>query len=336
MPGSEAWLDRPALGPKTVILAHRDCADGMTSAALLLRRLPKAKLLFVHPADVVDALQKLARDPKVGRLVLADLSPQEAHREAIAADLQRILARGPVAWLDHHAPQWPASYEKALRTLGVDVVLNRDETESGASLAAAWAGETDPDLVRIADLIRRRDTWQDPHNPEARGWTLLARAMGPKYIQRLAQVRLAGMEAEAQRLVDQEEYRIQGLLARVRHHNPQVAWLWGDEDISDLADRIFHSDPQVVFLLRFTPEGRVSIRSRPEVAKAAELAQGMGGGGHAHASGFEIPLTFWERLTYRRQQHEHEKMKAALAKAEALAAGAAPQPRRPAKRLAKR
>lgn len=306
------------------LFVHGACADGLTSAGLLVRRYPGARVVYTHPTQLRRDLERVAADPALERLVLADLSPQRDDVEAVATLLGNVRRRAEVAWLDHHAPQWPPEVEARLRAAGVDVVLDRSGTESGASLAARWTGESDPRLLRVADLIRRRDAWTDPHDPDARAWTLVAEHLGEDYVRRLAEGRLDGLDAEGRRLLEAEETRLERALASVRRHAPAVAWLWGEEDISDVADRLFRADERIVFLLRIGPSGRVSVRSRPGRPLAARLAQRMGGGGHDHAAGFDLKLSGPRRWFLRLQKTRHPKARAALEAAASLAEADAP------------
>ncbi len=304
----------------TVILVHGGCADGYTSAGLLLRRHPDARVLYTHPSDLARRLRRLARRRTVGRVILADLSPQAADLDDILESTRSLAAHASLVWIDHHAPQWPVPFEATLRELGVDVVLDRHEKESGASLSARWTQEEDPGLQRVADLIRRRDAWTDPHDPEARAWTLLAEDLAEAYVRRLATADLDGLDAQGTLLLRREEERLAAAFQRVKRASPGVAWLWGHDDISDVADRLFKADSNVVFLLKFEPSGRVSIRSRRERPQAARLAQKFGGGGHANASGFSLGLAWWERVPYRILKDRHRLARRALRDADKIAA----------------
>lgn len=308
---------------RDVLLVHAGCADGLTSAGLLLRRFPGAEVRAVYPAEVRAALEALAAEPDVGRLVLADLSPQAADLGAILTLLERLRGRAEVAWIDHHAPQWTTEFERAVRGLRVDVLLDRSEKESGASLSAAWTKEVDPRLLRVADLIRKRDAWVEPHNPEARAWTLVA-TENPEYVVRIAAADLGGLEEDGKRLLREQEARIAQALASVRRFSPRVAYLWGEDDVSDVADRLFASDPDVRLLMRFGPSRRVSLRSRKEAPIAAALAQAFGGGGHANAAGFTMRMSFVRHIVYRLARTRSGAVKAALAAGEQAASGAGP------------
>lgn len=301
-------------GPRDVIVVHGGCADGLTSAGLLLRRLPGAEVIATQPALLGETLARLAPDERVRRLVIADLSPQAADIDAILTHIADVRRRVPVTWLDHHAPQWTMDFENRLRALEVEVSVDRSETESGASLAAKWTQEKDPRVLRVADLIRLRDAWVEPHNEAARAWTLVATAR-EDYVQRLASGDLNGLEEEGQRLLAEKEASIARSLAAMRRHGPRVAFLWGEDDVSDVADRTFQRDPDVVFVLRFGPSRRVSVRSRPERPDAASLAQAFGGGGHAHAAGFTLKMPWLRRVMYRLTKTRSGAVRAVLAEA---------------------
>jgi oligoribonuclease NrnB/cAMP/cGMP phosphodiesterase (DHH superfamily) len=313
-------------GP-TVLVVHAHCADGLTSAGLLLRRVPEARVVYAQPAELRTALERLADEKTLRRVILADLSPQAADLEAILQLLSRLRSHGDVTWLDHHAPQWPAAFEKSVRDLGVEVRLDRTGTESGASLVAQWTNEKDPALRRVADLIRLRDAWVRPHDPDARAWTLVATELEEDYVRALATGRLEGLEEKGRALLAEKEASIARSLAEVRRHSPEVAYLWGEDDVSDVADRLFRTDPRVVFLLRFGPSARVSIRSRSDRPVAATLGQRFGGGGHANAAGFSLGMGWGRRLWLRLRRASDPAVRRALEAAQEIAAKADPTPR---------
>lgn len=324
------WPFRRLSWGRTVILVHGECADGYTSAGLLLRKFPEASVRYTHPTKLRRLLSRLAWRPRLGRLILADLSPQARDLDTVLHTLGRITRRALVTWIDHHAPQWPHPFELAVRDLGVEVVLDRTGKESGASLAANWAEESRPMAGRIADLIRRRDAWVEPHNPEARAWTLVALEHGRSYVGRLARGDVEKYESEGKVLLEREEKQIERVLSQVAYPTIRVAWIWGTVDISDVADRAFRARPDLVFLFKFEPKGRVSLRSRPDRPIAAELAQKFGGGGHAHAAGFSLGIPWIARSAYRWRKTAHPKAKRVLDTAESMAA----TPARPAARAA--
>lgn len=302
----------------TVLVVHGRCADGLTSAGLLLRRFPNARVVYAQPAHLRATLEEIAESGPA-RVVLADLSPQSGDLEALLATLRRLRERCEVAWLDHHAPQWPAEFERAVRDLGVEVWLDRNEEESGASLVADWTGERDPALKRVAHLIRLRDAWIEPHDPEARAWTLVASELGEEYVRALATGHLEGLEEKGRELLDAKEASIAQSLAAVQRHSAEVAYLWGEDDVSDVADRLFREDPAVVFLLRFGPSARVSIRSRPGRPVAATLGQHFGGGGHANAAGFSFRMGWGRRFLLRVRRARDSGVQGALGAAQEIA-----------------
>jgi len=303
----------------TVLVVHARCADGLTSAGLLLRRFPDARVVYAQPAELRNELEKVAGDPSVRRLVLADLSPQSADLDPILATLKGLRSQAEITWLDHHAPQWTVAFEKAVRGIGAEVRLDRDGKESGASLVASWTGEKDAALQRIAHLIRLRDAWIEPHNPDARAWTLVATELGEDYVRALSTNRLEGLEEKGRALLREKEESIARSLAAVQRFTPEVAYLWGEDDVSDVADRLFREDANVVFLLRFGPSARVSIRSRPERPMAATLGQRFGGGGHANAAGFSFKMGWARRLLLRARKSGDARVRHALGVAREIA-----------------
>lgn len=300
-----------------LILVHGECADGLTSAGLLLRRFPGSRYIATHPSELKAVLERVSNEPLPDRLILADLSPQASELAAIGALLDQIAKKTKVTWIDHHDPQWPVDFEKRAHKAGVEVVLDRTGRESGASLSAQWAQERDHAFNRVADLIRLRDAWVDSQNPDAMAWTLVAVERDDDYVQRLATGRLEGLEEEGRVLFSKHQGEIDAALKRVRKHSPQVAWLWGDQDISDVAHQLFARESAVVFLFRFSPSGRVSVRSRKPLA--AKLSQDLGGGGHARAAGFTLRLSPIARIAYRVRRGRVLRVRAILERAAALA-----------------
>ena len=281
-------------------IVHGKCADGFTSAGLLLHRWPKSMVLYAQPSELLERLTAAAANPPSEALVIADLSPQLEEADALLAVLADLCKKCDVTWIDHHAPQWSAEFEKTLRKAGVEVVLDRKKLESGASLVASWANIQNPRLLRVADLVRRRDAWTDPSNPDARAWVAVAGARRREYVDRLVDVTLDGLEEEGRQLVAQKDARVVEVLAtKVKTHSPAVWWQWSQDDVSDVAERLFEISPLARVYLRFGPRGGVSIRTRDSMPIAAELAQGFGGGGHGNAAGFQLSMTPARQLMYR-------------------------------------
>lgn len=281
-------------------IVHGKCADGFTSAGLLLHRWPKGMVLYAQPSELLQRLEQAVKNPPSEALVIADVSPQLSEAEAVTRLLAQISQTCTVTWIDHHAPQWSPEFEKALRKAGVEVVLDRRQAESGASLVASWASIKDPQLLRVADLVRRRDAWTDPTNPAARAWVAVAGKRRREYVDRLVDVDLAGLEEEGRQIVGEKDNRVVALLAKkVKPHSSKVWWQWAHDDVSDVADRLFTISPLANVYLRFGPHGGVSVRTRSEKPIAAELAQEFGGGGHAHAAGFHLEMHPARRVVYR-------------------------------------
>lgn len=305
--------------PHRAFIVHGKCADGLTSAGLLLHKWPDGMVLYCQPSELLTRLQHAVRSPPWLELVIADVSPQLQEADDLIEVLRKLRAHCRVTWIDHHAPQWSTEFEARLKKAKVEVVLDRSGKESGASLVASWAKVTDKRLLQVADMVRRRDAWTDPHNPEARAWVAVAGARRREYVDLLADVRLDGLKDEGTRLVNQKDLRVEDAVRRrVRRHSAQVRWQWAQDDVSDVADRLFRFDPDAMVFLRFGKTGNVSIRTRHGCPVAAEIAQSFGGGGHDHAAGFNLQLSMLRRFTYRflrgrdqagrtvrRRAHEH-------------------------------
>lgn len=281
-------------------IVHGKCADGFTSAGLLLHRWPNGMVLYAQPSELLERLKFAVQNPPSKALVIADVSPQLAEAGRVTELLGEIAKKCEVTWIDHHAPQWSAEFEKGLKKVGVEVIVDRKRMESGASLVASWAKIQEPRLLRVADLVRRRDAWTDPTNPEARAWVAVAGARRREYVDRLVDVDLDGLEEEGRRLVAKKDDRIVELLAtKVKPHSSAVWYQWSHDEVSDVAERLFDVSPLAHVYLRFGSHGGVSVRTRQNKPVAAELAQGFGGGGHANAAGFQLAMHPARLMLYR-------------------------------------
>jgi oligoribonuclease NrnB/cAMP/cGMP phosphodiesterase (DHH superfamily) len=314
--------------PHRVFLVHGKCADGLTSAGLLLHRWPDGMVLYAQPAELLQRLRYGLQYPPWLELVIADVAPQTHEADETLRVLKDLRTHCRITWIDHHAPQWTAEFEQRLKEAGVDVVVDRTGQESGASLVAKWAHIKDERLLDVADMVRRRDAWTDPHNPRARAWVSVAGALRREYVDRLADVRLEGLEDEGTKLVNLKDQRVAEILrTRVRRHSDLVRWQWGSDDVSDVADRLFQTDREASVFLRFGKTGNVSIRSRHDRPVAAEIAQAFGGGGHANAAGFNLPLHFWARIAYRILRGRDAAGRAVRRRAQTHAENATPAPK---------
>lgn len=341
--GAPAWMQRKvrhAIERGEVLqITHGRCVDGLTSAALARRAWPRCRALHVQHEDLPDTLGAVAaalEEAPHARLniLVTDLAPQREHHDRVLAQLDRLADRAQVAWLDHHAPQWSPADEARLRTRLHHLHVDRTGTQSGASLTLDFLTRQDgtgfppparpfddPETLHYVDRVRGRDTWTDSTEEGLRLMLVARQLHDEDYISLFADGQFRALM-----LLSNDPYRrhrraVEQAVESVQVATPRVSLLWGRHPVSDAAAAHFAAEPESQVLIQVSPGGGLSIRSRAPVA--AEVAQALGGGGHANAAGARLvegkAKTWWLGKRGRR----HRGLRKVVRMADRLARGAA-------------
>lgn len=284
--------------PSVLHLTHASCLDGAASDLFVRMDSGNAEVrtLWLEPHATLDALDRVAEVAGRGRrLVVTDLSLQKGQAERLVAVLGALTTGGwRVEWRDHHARQWDGAPLDALCDQ-MDLTLDLDGKECGASLLARDLGLAEPFVDRLVAAVRDHDLWlqKDPF-----GHTLndAVRGLGSeRFVETLLRTRdpaspeLLAAAAEA---ADARKRTAAEAIASARlvvAGNAVVGVVYGDAPTNDVLHALYTDKGADVGIL-LKPEGTFSLRSRKGVEVCTTVAQAFGGGGHPNAAGGTLAL----------------------------------------------
>jgi oligoribonuclease NrnB/cAMP/cGMP phosphodiesterase (DHH superfamily) len=305
----EGLCHDPAAMPKIVhIVSHGPtCLDGVTAAAAVARYYEgraQVQARFASNSEIDAVLQSLRLDGEADReLWITDIS----WRDPATDEHLRTLARHGVRiyWIDHHRTALERARTGRVDVPFADTVLSEEFAASrltyeylGARLARE--GRQEPRFTAFAPVVAMaddNDRWLH-RVPGSRELAWVVRVLGPDayedfmtldehvtYTPRMAAAR-ARVGAEIERSfavanasrVEQYAAGVRVVAAVCDGHPSEIADAWGKET------------PGAVFALWDATSLSVSLRRSPDcTVDLSKVAEALGGGGHAAASGAELP-----------------------------------------------
>ena len=252
-----------------VVLYHADCTDGFAAAWAIWKRFPSATFI------PVDHGQPPPIDCTGRRVVIVDFSYPRPVLEA----MEKVSAALQV--LDHHV-----TAKEALEGLPY---AHFDLEKSGAVLAWEWThGTSPPWLLRY---VQDKDlwTWKLPRSRE------ISAALNSYPYEFLAwdTLKQEVLEQEGQAILRYERELVKKILRQavlVRFEGETVPCVQSAVLASQIGEQLSSGSPFCVIWYDRNGQRYFSFRSRPEGADVAKIAVKYGGGGHAHAAGFSVPL----------------------------------------------
>lgn len=301
--------------PKDVMLVvfHRDCLDGFTAAWAVRRMAMKAKV----PIEIMDAAYGDAPpdDIQNRHVLIVDFSYPRAQLEAMAEAARSVTV------LDHHRtaqqaleglPE-PLPFKMWTRKgYGIDQVARDghkltalfDMERSGAGLTFDFffPGEN---RIRLINYVEDRDLWRKRIKGTDEVNAFLATYPFDFTVwDRIAEVLEDQMQRGrvldvGQALLRQKARDIERTLTTCAHETTLdghvvpcanvPAWMASD------AGHVLASKVPDKFAITYFDRGdgmRIwSLRSGPDGMDVSEIAKKFGGGGHAHAAGFQSPIS---------------------------------------------
>ena len=139
---------------KIVCLSHKEDADGISSAALILQAFGSDTILVDYPGQM-KALEQIANDEKLKRLFICDLGLSKKNQDEFVKILSELVKRRvSITYIDHH--DIDSKIFKQLVKIGVKMIHDTNECTSvlvynefktklqeNASFIAACAAITD-------------------------------------------------------------------------------------------------------------------------------------------------------------------------------------------------
>lgn len=281
---------------QATVIFHGSCPDGYTAAWLLHRYLTK------HRVDVILHHGSYGTEPPdvTGRDVyIVDFCYEPEHLLAIH---QQALT---LTILDHHqtALDWVMEVfgERVTTTWDPDLAFAKDvvvldQTHSGAMLAMLWSKQHH----QFVRYIQDRDLWQFRFGSRTKD--VFAAVTSYDYTlsnwDDIADMSISELADLGEAINRYRDTLIQQVVSEAYQD-----YLLGYEDIwmaacpfaigSDVAGELAKRDPER-FAAYYVDKSRTlrkwGLRSAETGMNVALLAETRGGGGHAHASGFEMPV----------------------------------------------
>ncbi|MEK7607521.1 MAG: phosphoesterase [Patescibacteria group bacterium] len=133
---------------KTIAIYHKDCTDGTTAAAVVLKKFPDALLFPLSHGFKTEELEPILKKVKTG---------DQIYTVDCVLGVEQFLERGlAVTSIDHHVSAEEENRELADKNKNFTFIF--DNKKSGASLAWDYffPGEKKPELI---ELVEDRDLW---------------------------------------------------------------------------------------------------------------------------------------------------------------------------------
>ncbi len=275
---------------KTIAIYHKDCNDGTTAAAVVLKKYPDA-LVFplshgFDAQDLADIIIKAA--PKPGdRILTVDC----------ALGAKEFLHNGfAVTTIDHHASAKDEYTALALTNPAFTFVF--DNNHSGAALTwiTLFPGEPMPEIIK---LVEDQDLWTKKYGEDTKSvgnfvFTLMNK---PEEVLKLFTASLDGIKRDggiiskySQFMIDDMVQGTKAIMVKVGTHIVPFYNITSYK--SDCGNILANALDKAVGL--FTIDGekvKISFRCLDKHSpSASDLAITLGGGGHHNAAGAAMPL----------------------------------------------
>lgn len=278
------------MNAKPLCIYHHGCADGF-AAAWVVRKFFRDNW-FLSTVPVFDALNPVDFHPGI----YGEAPPDVAERDVILVDfsykrdvmLSLIEQARSVLVLDHHK-----TAQAELENLPGKAVTIFDMDRSGAMIAwnNFFPGQMPPLLL---DHIQDRDLWRF-RLPMTREITaaLFSYPMTFEQWDELMVQPILQLEHEGRAILRKHQADVAAIVrdatrsvsfGEVRVPCANVPWMYA----SDVAGELAKGRPFAATYYDDATGRRWSLRSTPEGADVAMIAQAFGGGGHKHAAGFRM------------------------------------------------
>ncbi len=275
---------------KVVCVYHKNCTDGTTAAAILLKKFPNCKLFpFEHKYKDEDFQNLLNEIDQKTTVYIVDFAfPQE--------DMEKILKKAKkVVVIDHHIGVYEPLKQLASRYPNLEYVF--DNNRSGASLTWLYFfGEPIPELVK---LVEDKDIWTWKYGDKTKyvNAFLFMYTNQPEKVKEMLEEDVDKLLEKGKIISEYTDYIIETFVEKAKPTYLRIgeylvkgynAGLFQSEIGNILSSKL--GEPVALFNISgdFV---KISFRScEGQKPTALELAKKLGGGGHKHAAGAGIPI----------------------------------------------
>jgi nanoRNase/pAp phosphatase (c-di-AMP/oligoRNAs hydrolase) len=272
---------------KTLVIYHGNCADGFTAAWATWLKHPDWEF---HAARYGDPVPDVT-----GREVyLLDFS----YKRPVMVNI--IESANHVTVLDHHkTAEAELSVLQVMDPAAIKFECYFDMEKSGARLAWEYFHPLE-NVPNIVKYVEDRDLWRFSysntrpigdyifsHAYDFDTWTILSEHIENYEDNCLAQ----GQAISRQHFKDVDELAINAFRANICGYSVPVINV-PYTLASDMCHKLAKNEPFAASFYYDGERGKLiySLRSTETGVDVSEIAKQMGGGGHAHAAGFEVPL----------------------------------------------
>jgi oligoribonuclease NrnB/cAMP/cGMP phosphodiesterase (DHH superfamily) len=299
------------------VISHGEDIDGIGSASLLKLRyhIDSRDLFFINHSldDFESAVRRITPRLGAGSVVfLTDLSPSQNLIAPASRFVRAVNSRGGgVVWLDHHYWSDRAIREIALRC--ETAIIGENKCACATDITKRYTRLTGDFVERFVSLVHCIDLYLGFDSQPNPAWSRSAAkiySMSINYLsgggpfdakqgrlRRVADLVSSGkffdgrMRAAARSYERVNRARIRALVGNMGVIQGRMAVGFSREvDSSDACHAMIDRSGADISVLVKTDSRTVSIRSMK--SDIAVLATSLGGGGHPHAAGFEVPRAY--------------------------------------------
>ncbi len=274
---------------KTIAIYHKDCTDGTTAAAVVLRKYPDALLFPLGHGYEAHELEPLLTQAVIGdRILTVDC----------AIGVREFLAHGhAVTTIDHHAGAREEFEILAQKNKQFTFIF--DNTKSGASLtwATLFPGERMPELIMY---VEDQDLWTKKYGNDTKNISSVLYLLTNKPDETLKlftapidvlKQQGSSITAYAELMIENSVTKTESIMVTMgEYHVP----FYNITSLKSEAGNILCTTRNQTVAL-FTIDGekvKISFRSLDShTPSALDIAKIIGGGGHRNASGGIMTLS---------------------------------------------
>jgi len=276
---------------KIVCIYHKNCTDGTTSAAVLIKKFPDCKLFPLghnYKEEEINQLLELTDNNTVVYVVDFSLKPK---------DLEKLLKKAKkVINIDHHIGVKEILEKFAQEYPNFEFIF--DNNSSGASLTWKYFfGEPVPQLIKY---VEDKDIWkwEFGENTKYVDAYLIMLTDKPQELKNLISENIDKIKEKGKLISEFIDYLIDKFVENVNPTYIKIdncivkAFNTGlfQSEIGNILSKKYN-EPVALFSINgdFV---KISFRSiEGQKLTALQLAKALGGGGHKHAAGAGICLT---------------------------------------------
>ncbi|MDE1874606.1 MAG: phosphoesterase [Patescibacteria group bacterium] len=276
---------------KTIAIYHKDCTDGTTAAAIVLRKYPEAMLFPIghgYAPEEMTPIVALAGAPGESQIFTVD---------GVFGATEFLAAGHNVVSLDHH--EGIRDEYKKLAAENKDFTFIFDNDKSGASLAWQYFFPDMP-MPELVKLVEDQDLWKWRYSPDTEnaGAILWMYNDRPQELLPLLDSSIEPIKKEGAVITRYNRAEIHKLVEEIEPLDMKI----GDATVpvynvpamyrSAIGNILSERGGKTVGLFTIEAhEARMSFRGKDgQEPSALDIAKKLGGGGHKNAAGARVPL----------------------------------------------